>query len=263
MIKGIIRILLQIFPRPFLIRLSLVINRIIAIFLIGNKVECPVCGGKFRKFLPYGYTKATGRDNCLCPKCLSLERHRLMWLFLKKETEFFTKDLKVLHIAPEQCFFKRFKALPNIDYTTGDLESPIADVHFDVQDIPFENDSYDVVICNHVLEHVDDDAKAMSELYRILKPNGFAILQVPMDTNNPKTEEDPTVTDPKERERLYRQKDHVRLYGLDYADRLYKAGFKVHQSQYAKQFSAEISERYRLPIHEIFYLNHKEIVSVQ
>jgi len=256
-IKSIIRLLLQIFPRPFLIRLSLLINRVIAIFLIGNKVECPVCGGKFRKFLPYGYTKATGRENALCPKCLSLERHRLMWLYLNDETDFFTNDLKVLHIAPEQCFFKRFKALPNLDYTTGDLESPIADVHFDVQEIPFEDASFDVVICNHVLEHVDDDAKAMREMYRILKPNGFAILQVPMDTDNPKTMEDPTVTDPKERERLYRQKDHVRLYGLDYANRLSNAGFKVNSIEYAKSFEATLASKYSLPMNEIFYFNQK------
>jgi len=256
-IKSIIRLLLQIFPRPFLIRLSLLINRVIAIFLIGNKVECPICGGKFRKFLPYGYTKATGRDNALCPKCLSLERHRLMWLYLNDETDFFKKELKVLHIAPEQCFFKRFKALPNLDYTTGDLESPIADVHFDVQEIPFDDATFDVVICNHVLEHVDDDAKAKREMYRILKPNGFAILQVPMDTDNSTTMEDPTVTDPKERERLYRQKDHVRLYGLDYADRLSEAGFKVNPIEYAKSFDLELGSKYSLPMNEIFYFNQK------
>lgn len=237
--------------------MSLIISRVIAVFLIGNKVECPVCGGHFSKFLPYGYTKATGRDNALCPKCLSLERHRLMWLYLNDKTDFFSNKLKVLHIAPEQCFYKRFRALPNLDYTTADLESPIADVHFDVQEIPFAEESYDVVICNHVLEHVTDDKKAMNEIYRVLKPNGFAILQVPMDTENPNTMEDPSVTDPKERERLYRQKDHVRLYGLDYADKLSKVGFSVSQSQYAKEISSDLAEKYRLPMNEIFYFNQK------
>jgi len=257
MIKSIIRFLLQIFPRPFLIRMSLLMNRFVAIFLIGNKVECPVCGGYFRKFLPYGYTKQTGRENALCPKCLSLERHRLMWLFLNDKTDFFKNKLKVLHIAPEQCFYKRFKALSNLDYTTADLESPIADVHFDVQEIPFKKESYDVVICNHVLEHVADDKKAMSEIYRVLKSNGFAILQVPMDTDNPNTMEDPSVTDPKERERLYRQKDHVRLYGLDYADRLKAVGFTVNASVYAEELNADLANKYRLPMNEIFYYNQK------
>ena len=257
MIKSIIRLLLKIFPRPVLIRLSLLINRIVALFYMGNKVECPVCHNTFRKFLPYGYTKKTGRDNALCPRCLSLERHRLMYLYLQKKTNFFTENLKVLHIAPEQCFFKRFKALENLDYTTGDLESPIADVHFDVQDIPFSGDTYDVVICNHVLEHVDDDLKAMSEIYRILKPGGYAILQVPQDADAEKTYEDPTITDPNEREKHFLQKDHVRLYGLDYAERLSAVGFKVTADTYANSFPIETAKRYALPLKEIFYFNQK------
>ncbi len=257
MLKSIIRFLLKIFPRPFLIRLSLMVNKVIALFYMGNKVECPVCGGTFRKFLPYGYTKQTGRDNALCPRCLSLERHRLMYLYLRDKTDFFIKDLKVLHIAPEQCFYKRFRALENLDYTTGDLESPIADVHFDIQEIPFANETYDVVICNHVLEHVDDDTKAMSEIYRILKPGGFAILQVPQDADAEKTYEDPTITDPSEREKHFLQKDHVRLYGLDYAERLSSVGFKVTADTYSNNFSLEKAKRFGLPMKEIFYFNKK------
>ena len=257
MIKSIIRLLLKIFPRPVLIRMSLLINRVVALFYMGNKVECPVCEHSFRKFLPYGYTKQTGRDNALCPRCLSLERHRLMYLYLKEKTDFFTENLKVLHIAPEQCFYKRFRALENLDYTTGDLESPIADVHFDVQAIPFSDETYDVVICNHVLEHVDDDTKAMSEIYRILKPGGFAILQVPQDTDAEKTYEDPTITDPSEREKHFLQKDHVRLYGLDYAQRLSSVGFKVAADTYSNNFPEEIAKRFGLPMKEIFYLNKK------
>lgn len=257
MLKSIIRLLLKIFPRPFLIRLSLLVNRVVALFYIGNKVECPVCEHSFRKFLPYGYTKATSRKNALCPRCLSLERHRLMYLYLKEKTDFFTKDLKVLHIAPEQCFYKRFRAIDNLDYTTGDLESPIADVHFDVQAIPFSEASFDVVICNHVLEHVDDDAKAMGEIYRILKPGGFAILQVPQDTDAEKTYEDPGITDPHEREKHFLQKDHVRLYGLDYAERLTSVGFKVTADTYSNNYPLETAERYSLPLKEIFYFNQK------
>lgn len=257
MLKSIIRLLLKIFPRPFLIRLSLMVNRVIALFYMGNKVECPVCEHRFRKFLPYGYTKQTGRDNALCPRCLSLERHRLMYLYLKEKTDFFNRDLKVLHIAPEQCFYKRFRALENLDYTTGDLESPIADVHFDVQAIPFPADTYDVVICNHVLEHVDDDTQAMAEIYRILKPGGFAILQVPQDTDAEKTYEDPTITEPSEREKHFLQKDHVRLYGLDYAERLNSVGFKVTADTYSNNFPEETVKRFGLPMKEIFYFNKK------
>ena len=257
MLKSIIRLLLKIFPRPILIRMSLIVNRVIALFYMGNKVECPVCEHSFRKFLPYGYTKQTGRDNALCPRCLSLERHRLMYLYLKEKTDFFSRDLKVLHIAPEQCFYKRFRALDNLDYTTGDLESPIADVHFDVQAIPFPKEAYDVVICNHVLEHVDDDTQAMAEIYRILKPGGFAILQVPQDTDAKKTYEDPSITDPSEREKHFLQKDHVRLYGLDYAERLSSVGFKVTADTYANNYPEEAAKRFGLPLKEIFYFNQK------
>jgi len=257
MLQKLIRTLLKYIPRPILIRFSLLINRVVALFYMGNKVECPVCEHSFRKFLPYGYTKATSRKNALCPRCLSLERHRLMYLYLRDKTDFFTKDLKVLHIAPEQCFYKRFRALENLDYTTGDLESPIADVHFDIQEIPFANETYDVVICNHVLEHVDDDAKAMSEMYRILKPGGFAILQVPQDTGAKKTYEDPTITDPSEREKHFLQKDHVRLYGLDYSERLSAVGFKVVADTYSNNFPEETAKRFGLPMKEIFYFNQK------
>ena len=115
----------------------------------------------------------------LCPKCLSLERHRLLWLYLKNRTEFFTAKLKVLHVAPEQCFFKTFRNMKNLVYLTADLESPLADMKLDIQDMPFPENEFDVIICNHVLEHVPDDRKAMHEIFRVLKKGGFAILQVP------------------------------------------------------------------------------------
>jgi len=256
--QAIIRLLLKFIPRPLLIRLSLIANKVIAIFLRGNKVKCPVCKGHFSKFLPYGYTKNSGRENALCPKCLSLERHRLLWLYLHEKTNFFSENLKVLHVAPEQCFYKRFKAMSNLDYTTGDLESPIADVHFDVQEIPFEDNTFDVVICNHVLEHVDDDKKAMKEFYRILKSGGFAILQVPQDTNLQKTYEDPSITDPNEREKHFLQKDHIRLYGLDYGDRLSEVGFVVKKDLFAKRLPQNIIDKYKILENEILYFNRKK-----
>ena len=256
--QALIRVLLKYIPRPILIRMSLLSNRAIAVFLRGNKVECPVCEGHYSKFLPYGYTKVTGRDNALCPSCFSLERHRLLWLYLNERTNFFSANLKVLHIAPEQCFYKRFRALPNLDYTTGDLVSPIADVHFDIQEIPFKDNTYDVVICNHVLEHVEDDMKAMKEFYRVLKPGGFAILQVPQDYSLEKTYEDPSITDPDEREKHFLQKDHLRLYGLDYAERLAAAGFTVKQDMFVKELPAGVVEKYRLPNEEIIYFNQKK-----
>ena len=199
--------------------------KVLSLFYKGNNVVCPVCDHHYRKFLPYG---RNSRENALCPNCLALERHRLMWLFLKERTNFFTNKLKVLHVAPELCFINRFERLKNLDYTTADIESPLAKVKMDIHEIPFEDGSFDVVICNHVLEHVTDDRKALSEIMRVLKPGGWSILQVPVFHPLPeKTLEDPSITDPKEREKLYGQDDHVRLYGLDYKERLEGAGFQV------------------------------------
>lgn len=245
-----IKILLRVFPRPFLIRLSLVGNKFVAFFLKGDAVHCPVCEKSFRKFLPYGYV--TKRENALCPNCLSLERHRLMWLFLK-EKGLLAEKRKVLHIAPEQPFVKRFKRIANWEYTTADLVSPLADVKLDVQHIPFDDELFDLVICNHVLEHVDDDRKAMSELYRILKKGGNALLQVPVRTKAADTDEDASVIDPKERERRFGQYDHVRMYGMDYFSRLEEIGFVYEREDvyYVEGISEEKRKRYCLSDEEL------------
>ncbi len=241
-------------PRPILIRFSFIFSKIVTLFYKGNNHECPICENKFRKMLPYGNKGAINR---LCPSCLSLERHRLIWLYLKEKTAFFTENLKVLHIAPEQSFLKRFKALGNLDYTTGDLESPIVDVHFDIQNIPFEDNTFDVVMANHVLEHIPDEYKATSELYRILKPGGWAILQVPINPNFKETYEDKSITDPKEREKHFGQYDHLRYHGLDYASRLEKSGFTVDSNIFVKELGEELVEKYRLHINETIYIAKK------
>ena len=250
MMKKLISLLTKIFPRQILIKFSYLFSILIRPFYWGNKVECPVCGKHFRKFLPYGYGEAM--DNRLCPSCLSLERHRLLWLYLKEKTGFFTDELKVLHFAPEQPFLKRFKSLKNLDYTTADLDSPIADLHLDVTKIDLPDNTYDVVICNHVLEHVDNVDNAFSEIKRILKPNGWAILMVPINPNVD-TFEDPSITDPKERQRLFGQYDHVRQFGRDYADVLAKAGFKVDTDRLYYEIPENQRDRMRL-VSRILYL---------
>ena len=255
--KKIYKYLLNTIPRPWLIRLSYVFRIFAPLVYKGNKVECPVCEKSFRKFLSYG-SDVAHRENILCPYDLTLERHRVMWLYLKRHTDFFTKpNLKVMHIAPEQCFHGRFKKQKNLDYTTGDLMSPIADLHFDLHHIPLEDNTYEVIFCNHVMEHVKDDLQCMKELYRIMKPGGWGIMQVPIDASRTETYEDWSITDPKEREKHFWQYDHVRLYGLNYPKRLEEAGFKVDIIDFSKELPTETFERYRIPKSELLYVVRK------
>jgi len=249
--------LLRTIPRPVLIKVSYLFNKIAPLLLKGDKVQCPVCEKHYRKFLPYGYSGRAKRENVLCPNCLSLERHRLMWLYLKNETDFFTKPRKMLHIAPEQCFYQRFREMKNLDYTTGDLVSPLADVKFDLHHIPFENNTYDVILCNHVLEHVQDANQCMRELNRVLKPGGMAFMQVPIDYERSQTYEDFSITDPRQREIHFWQKDHMRLFGMDYNKWLERAGFKVNPVHYAKVVGEQNAEKYRLQKEEILFVTSK------
>ena len=232
-----------------LINLSIFLRPLIYLFFKGNKFTDPIDGKSYRKFLPYGYGKQ--RENALSPGTLSLERHRQMWFYLKNETDFFTKNYKVLHIAPEQEFLRKFKKMKNLEYTSADLFSPIVDVKADILDLPFEDESFDVIFCNHVLEHIIDDKKAMSELYRVMKKGGWGILQVPMKNSLEKTYEDFTITDPKERQKHFGQYDHVRWYGMDYFERLKSVGFSVDINFYSQKFSKEEKKRFGLNVTEI------------
>lgn len=225
MISWSIKSLLNLVSRPLLIRLSIVLRPIIIWFYKGDKFIDPIDGRGYRKFLPYGYGKI--RQNALSPGTLSLERHRQMWLYLQRETDLFTKPQKVLHIAPEQEIMRRLKKVSHLDYITTDLFSPIVDVKADILHLPFKDNEFDVVLCNHVLEHIIDDQKAMSELYRVMRPQGWGIAQVPLRWNTDVTYEDFNITDPKERQKHFGQYDHVRIYGRDYLDRLRKVGFLV------------------------------------
>ena len=255
--KRIYKFLLNKLPRPLLIRLSYIFKFFAPVLYRGDKVECPVCEKSFSKFLSYG-SNVAHRENVLCPYDLTLERHRLMWLYLTRKTDFFSAEsLKVLHIAPEQCFLPHFKKQNNLDYTTADLVSPIADIHFDLHDIPLEDNQYDVVFCNHVMEHVDDPIRCMSELNRVMKPGGWAIMQVPQDMSRTETYEDKSITSPDEREKHFWQKDHVRLFGKDYPSYLEKAGFKVNEFDLNTEFDATEVVKFRLMQKEILYIARK------
>jgi len=246
---GFFKVILNTIPRPWLIKLSYFAQPFLAVWYKGNKYTDPIDGKSYRQFLSYGYE--VQRPNVLAPGTLSLERHRLLWLYLQNETDFFTASLKVLHMAPEQCFLKRFKKLKNLDYTTADLYTPHVDVKADIHNLPFTDNTFDVVFCNHVLEHIEGDKKAMQELFRVLKPGGFGIFQIPQDINRDKTYEDFSITNPKERRKHFGQYDHVRIYGRDYFDRLRAVGFDVNEMNYSQKLDARTIEKYRLAQGEI------------
>ena len=249
--KTIFKFFLNLIPRPILIHLSYWVRPLIAIYLKGNRFTDPIDGKSFRKFLPYGYGKQ--RENALSPSTLSLERHRLLWLYLKEHTDFFTStsEKQVLHMAPEQCFLPIFRKQANLNYTTADLYSPIADVKADICQLPFDDNSFDIVFCNHVLEHIPDDTKAMQELYRVLKSGGMGIFQIPQDLSRSVTFEDDSITDKKERAQVFGQYDHVRVYGTDYFDKLRAIGFTVEEVDYTEKISSVLMDRYCLAKGEI------------
>ena len=215
----------------------------------------PIDGKGFRKFLPYGYENP--RENVLSPSTLSLERHRLLWLFLTEHTPFFKKPLKVLHFAPEQAFYTRFRKQPNLEYLTTDLNSPLADVKADICNLPFEDESFDVILCNHVLEHIPNDKKAMQELFRVMKAGGWGVFQIPQDLNRKTTFEDDSITDKKERAKIFGQYDHVRIYGMDYFNTLRDIGFQVEEVDLTVKLPPQEINRYRLAKGEIIPLVKK------
>lgn len=189
----------------------------------GWKRYCPVCKSRLRLFEPFGVVE---RTDALCPICHSLERHRLVWIFLNHQTSLFDGSPKrMLHIAPEPQFEEKFREIPTLDYLTLDRGNPGAGINADITDIPFSDDSFDIIYCSHVLEHVDDDRKALFELSRVLNPDGWVVILVPIISST--TYEDPTVTKPEDREKVYGHPEHVRNYGSDFKTRLEESGFSV------------------------------------
>jgi len=207
----------------------------------GDAVECPCCESSFARFLPH-----RGRAYAKCPRCGSLERHRVLWLFLERETDLFSRPGAMLHVAPEYALLRRLQRVEGLRYLSGDLDSALADVELDLLNLPFEPENFDWLICNHVLEHVGDDRRALAEIHRVLKPGGWAILMCPVDRRRATTLEDPAVTSPRERHRVFGQADHVRLYGRDYADRLAGAGFSVRAERYGDRCEKREISRFGL-----------------
>lgn len=193
------------------------------LWFFGTKYYCTVCNSRLRRFEPHGLKL---RQNARCPVCNSFERHRLIWLFLNRQTNLFDgAPKKVLHFAPKKEFESRLRKVAGLDYLTVDLYDPDVMERMDITDIKRPDSSFDVIYCSHVLEHVPDDRKAIGQLYRVLKPDGWALIAVPITAE--KTIEDLSITDPQERELMFGQSDHLRRYGSDFENRLTEEGFSV------------------------------------
>jgi SAM-dependent methyltransferase len=166
-----------------------------------------------------------------------MERHRQLWLWLERETPILSSELTVLHLAPEPGIAARLRSSPRLTYTSGDLAKSRGELELDVTSLPFADDSFDVIICSHVLQEVPDDTRAIAELYRVLQPGGWSVLQVPLDLRLGASLEDPTLTTPEERRAAFGQEHYVRVYGVDFLDRLRDGGFEAGQVAYASMLS--------------------------
>ena len=244
-LKRVVKLILNFFSRQFLLRISLYLRPILRILYKGSKFVDPIDGSSYRTFLPYGYNRP--RKNALCPGTLSLERHRLLWLYLKKKTKLLEKNISVLHVAPEIIFIKKFKKITNWNYVTIDLKSPLADIKANVYNLPFKENYFDLILCNHVLEHIEDDHKALNELHRVIKNKGILIAQIPLDKNLKKTFENKEIINRRDRNKYFGQYDHVRIYGLDFYKRLSNSGFKPKKIDILKKISTEDKIKYCLP----------------
>jgi SAM-dependent methyltransferase len=203
-----------------------------------------VCGQESRRFAAFGRPR---REEARCGWCSSLERHRLVWLYLEQRSGLFDgAERRVLHVAPEPCLEAQLRARLGKGYVTADFSNPDADVRMDITAIQYPEQTFDFIYCSHVLEHVTDDRQAMREFHRVLRRDGTAVLLVPIALDQPKTFEDPNVSDPRERERLFGQRDHVRRYGRDYVDRLREAGFSVEVLTANDLTTAQNIDRMRL-----------------
>jgi SAM-dependent methyltransferase len=204
-----------------------VILTIRGILFVGAKYTCPCCNWRLRTFTQRGIS-FRARHLGYCPRCHAKARHRRIWLYLEQKTNLFSAPLRLLHVSPEYCFSRRFIRMPNLDYLGVDLyDFPNVRIKMDLVSTPFRSEIFDAIICIHVLEHIEEDREALRELYRVLKPGGWAVVSVPIRLDQ-KTYEDPTITLPEERERVFGETDHVRFYGYDLMDRLQECGLRVH-----------------------------------
>ena len=247
LVSTIKRVGRAVIPSAYHRQIRMSVGKVTKVTNFGFRRYCPCCESHLRRFRPFG------RPEARCSVCGSLERHRLIYLYLRHRTDLFDgRHKKMLHVAPEDQLSKLFASAPGIDYLSADLSASGAMIRMDIMDIQYPDETFDVIYCSHVLEHVSDDRKAMRELHRVLRTGGWAILQVPIATAEV-TFEDPKITSPKERERAFGQFDHVRLYGADYNDRLEDAGFSVEVDGFVRDLDDRTVTRFGLMRSEDVY----------
>ncbi len=241
-------------------------------YYIGDEYKCPICNNSFRRMLPGGFDLEVvkkfniigsgRRENNICPYCQSTDRDRLVYVYLKQETRIFQKKVKVLHVGPELSLYRVLKKSKNILYVTGTkyyegIYYPKNIGFVDLLELPYGEGEFDMVICNHILEHIDDDSKAISEIYRVTTTGGSAILQVPISNELEATYEDTSVKSKKLREEHFGQFDHVRIYGRDYGSKLESAGFKVQTYHPSYDNNEEELNKFALNKNEKLFIAHK------
>ncbi len=232
-----------------------------------RELVCPFCGHRAEAFKGFGIDQPVlselqvigggRRDNALCPQCGSIDRERLMLLYLRHRTDCFSAAGSILHVGPEQCLRREIAEQHQGEYLTADLLRDDVDMNLDLTVLAFPDRRFDLILCAHVLEHIPDDAAAMAELHRVLKPGGLALLQVPMSLRLEQTLEDPAADGDAERLRRFGQEDHVRIYAGDYVQRLQRAGFQVEVFDWTQQEDAEQWRAHGLIEAEKFYVGKK------
>ena len=218
--------------------------------------QCPICKNRVKIYWPAGVTLRSGAQ---CPVCRCMERHRALWLYLEKHEVFVRPDISLLHFAPEKGLHQQFSARKNIDYWPVDINASLPGIRkaVDITDIPFADESMDVIICSHVLEHIPDELKALSELNRVLKKDGIAIVNAPIDENREETFEDAAYNTPELRLKYFGQDDHVRVYGRDYAHRLCRVFNVVVEQPCAALADRELTQYGVLRNEKIFVCTKK------
>lgn len=242
-------------PSSFRLNLRILFLQIRGWWYRGDKYFCPCCGGRYATFLPMT-DGASNRENVVCPGCGAVERHRLLRLFLKEQTDIYTKNHSVLYFAPELGIQNHLRKQSNIEYLSTDIDSALAMQTFDIMDIPHPDKAFSMIFCSHVLAHVKNDKKALQELFRILKSDGVLIM-FDMPSENPKTLEFDHIKKTEERLEAYGQSDRWRLYGQDFVSRIEEVGFQVEVNNYAKKLPKNILEDYRISVKDKIYLCRK------